>query len=102
VKKAQLWGLIDERWNKTLHRPIHAAGLFLNPAFAYACDFNFDGEVQDGLIECIQRMVPSAEERIEIGRELEIYKTAALTFSYDMAIMSRTTLMPSKFHISFF
>jgi len=102
VKLAQLWGLIDERWNKTLHRPIHAAGLFLNPAFAYACGFNFDAEVQDGLIECIQRMVPSAEERLKIGSEIEIYKRAALTFSYDMAITSRTTLMPGKFHISFF
>jgi hypothetical protein len=40
--------VIDERWNNTLHRPIHAAGLFLNPAFAYACGFNFDGEVMDG------------------------------------------------------
>lgn len=102
MKLAELWGLIDERWNKTLRRPIHVAGLFLNPSFSYARDFSFDGEVLDGLIECIERMVPCAEERAEISKELEIYKSDTLTFSFQMAINSRTTLMPSKFHISLF
>jgi hypothetical protein len=26
-----LWRIIDERWNKQLHRPLHAAGYYLNP-----------------------------------------------------------------------
>ena len=36
TRRAVIWSVIDERWNNTLHRPIHAAGLYLNPAFAYA------------------------------------------------------------------
>eukprot|EP00253_Pinus_taeda_P009492 PITA_09492 len=39
-----LWDVIDSRWTGMLHRPIHAATLFLNPAFSYKCGFDFDGE----------------------------------------------------------
>jgi hypothetical protein len=30
-KYLPLWRIIDERWNKQLHRPLHAAGYYLNP-----------------------------------------------------------------------
>eukprot|EP00253_Pinus_taeda_P008482 PITA_08482 len=51
-KKLLLWGVIDERWNNTLHCPIHAAGLILNPAFSYACGtFRFEMAVNDRMIK---------------------------------------------------
>ena len=52
-KQLLIWGVIDERWNNTLHRPIHAVGLFLNPAFSYACGFDFDAEIMDGFLSCV-------------------------------------------------
>jgi hypothetical protein len=30
-KYIPLWRIIDERWNKQLHRPLHAEGYYLNP-----------------------------------------------------------------------
>ena len=45
-----LWDLIDTRWTRMLHRPIHAATIFLNLAFSYKCNFDFDGEVMEGLL----------------------------------------------------
>jgi hypothetical protein len=30
-KYLPLWRIIDEKWNKQLHRPLHAAGYYLNP-----------------------------------------------------------------------
>ena len=30
-KYMPLWRIIDERWNRQLHRPLHAAGYYLNP-----------------------------------------------------------------------
>ena len=30
-KYLPLWRIIDERWNRQLHRPLHAAGYYLNP-----------------------------------------------------------------------
>jgi hypothetical protein len=88
--------VIDERWNNTLHRPIHAAGLYLNPAFAYACGFNFDGEFIDGFLQCVQRMVLTPAERSDISRQNEIYRMASGMLGYDMVVQDRTTRMPSK------
>ena len=52
-----IWKVIDERWNNTLHRPIHVVGIYLNPAFSYSYGFRFDVEVMDGFLTCVQRMV---------------------------------------------
>eukprot|EP00253_Pinus_taeda_P015356 PITA_15356 len=56
-KQLLLWDVIDERWNNTLHRPIHAAGIYLNPAFSYPCGFLLDAEIMDGFLTCVQRMM---------------------------------------------
>jgi hypothetical protein len=48
-----LWDLNDPRWIKMLHRPIHATIVFLNPAFSYKCNFDFDGEVIEGIHTCL-------------------------------------------------
>jgi len=35
AKYGSIWAIIDEIWNNQLHRPIHAAGYFLNPQYHY-------------------------------------------------------------------
>eukprot|EP00253_Pinus_taeda_P006302 PITA_06302 len=89
-----LWGVIDERWNNTLHRLIHAVGIFLNPTFSYACGFVFDAEIMDGFLTCVQRMVRSLAEHIEISKEIETYRMAGGTFGFEMAVIDRTIKMP--------
>eukprot|EP00253_Pinus_taeda_P008333 PITA_08333 len=89
-----LWGVIDERWNNTFHRPIHAAGIFLNPAFSYACGFAFDAEIMDGFLTCVQRMVRSPAERTKIFKEIETYRMVGGIFGFDMAVTDRTIKMP--------
>ena len=93
TRRDELWSVIDERWNNTLHRPIHAAGLYLNPAFSYACGFQFDTEVMDGFLQCVQRMVLTPSEHLEISKQMESYRMAGGTFSYDMVVQDRTTRM---------
>eukprot|EP00253_Pinus_taeda_P027187 PITA_27187 len=90
-----LWGVIDERWNNTLRRPIHAAGLFLNLAFSYACGFDFDAEIMDGFLSCVQKMVRSPEQRIEISKQIETYRMAGGTFGFEMPINDRMIKMPN-------
>ena len=92
-----LWNVIDERWNNTLHRPIHAAGLFLNPAFSYACGFDFDAEIMDGFLSCVQKMVRSPLQHIEISKQIETYRMAGGTFGFEMAVTDRTTILPGIF-----
>eukprot|EP00253_Pinus_taeda_P033933 PITA_33933 len=90
-RQMMLWDVIDSRWTRMLHRPIHAAALFLNPAFSYKCGFDFDGEVMEGLHSCIQRMVPDPELRSKINREIQYYWDCVGLFGFDDAIRERTS-----------
>jgi hypothetical protein len=91
-----LWDLIDTRWPGMLHRPIHAATIFLNPAFSYKCNFDFDGEVMEGLHACLQRMVLDVVIRLDINREIEMYRDGTGLFGYEDVIASRNILLPHK------
>jgi hypothetical protein len=79
-----------------LHRPIHAATIFLNPAFSYKCNFDFDGEVMEGLHACLQRMVPVVAINVDINREIEMYQDGTGLFGYEDGIASRSILFPRK------
>jgi hypothetical protein len=94
-----IWMVTDDRWNNTLHRPIHVAGLYLNPAFSYIYGFKFDSEVMSNFFECVQMMVPSAADRLELSQEWELYKRSIGLFGFEMAINDRKNIMLSKFHL---
>eukprot|EP00253_Pinus_taeda_P021372 PITA_21372 len=90
----EIWGVIDEQWNNTLHHPIHATELYLNPTFSSACRFRFDAEVMDGFYHCILRMVLTSTECNEISKQLEVYTLGSGTFGYDMDIQDRIARTP--------
>ena len=61
-KYSNIFEIIDKRWECQLHRPLHAAGHFLNPEYFYFDDnIATNQEIIVGLYACIQRLVPSAE-----------------------------------------
>ncbi|WOL07425.1 hypothetical protein Cni_G16166 [Canna indica] len=92
-KYNEVFVIIDNRWNCQLHRPLHAAGHFLNPEFYYANPLlEFDLKVTNGLYECIKRLVPSREVQQQILIELPIYKASGGLFGTDFAISQRNTL----------
>ncbi|WOL01680.1 hypothetical protein Cni_G10397 [Canna indica] len=96
-KYNEVFVIIDNRWNCQLHRPLHAAGPFLNPEFYYANPLlEFDLEVTNGLYECIKRLVPSREVQQKILIELPIYKASGGLFGTDFAISQRNTLAPAQ------
>nr|KYP37329.1 hypothetical protein KK1_041470 [Cajanus cajan] len=56
-----LWEIIDQRWDKQLHWPLHAAGYYLNPILHYAPNFKVDWEVKRGFIDCMEKIVGDFE-----------------------------------------
>ena len=82
------------RWSILVHRPIHAATLFLNLAFSYKCNFDFDDEVLEGLLTCIQRMVPEYDTRNAINCDIEVYRDGTGAFVFGDIIRDRTLFMP--------
>ncbi|CAL9764066.1 unnamed protein product [Musa acuminata subsp. burmannicoides] len=96
-KYEKIFTIIDERWNCQLHRPLHAAGYYLNPEFFYKIkSVGFDAEVLSGLYQCVARLVPSIEVQDKIIHELSLYKNAEGLFGIPIAVRSRTTTSPAE------
>ena len=50
-KYEDIFKITDHRWDVQLHRPLHAAGYFLNPEFFYANpNFTQEDEIMTGCI----------------------------------------------------
>ncbi|XP_077245531.1 uncharacterized protein LOC143885307 [Tasmannia lanceolata] len=93
-KYEQIWNIIDERWDRQLHRPLHAAGYFLNPRFQYETSNDVDIEIKVGLLDCLERMVPSSKERVLIGNQIDKFKKAEGLFGREMAKLMRKEQLP--------
>ncbi|XP_020549762.1 uncharacterized protein LOC105162262 [Sesamum indicum] len=95
-KYKDVFALIDARWNVQLHRPLHAAGYYLNLEFYYAnSNVEQDEEVKQGLYACIRRVVPTIELQDKILDELPKYKKVEGLFGIPFAIRHRTTKAPA-------
>eukprot|EP00253_Pinus_taeda_P033448 PITA_33448 len=97
------WAIIDERWNNQLHRPTHAAGYFLNPRYHYKAKATgaLRGEVRDGLIDCIDRMIPLECDQLEIHRQVTNFTNASGTFGKNLAKIAREADEPAQWWEAF-
>ena len=95
-KYGPIWDIIDRRWQNQLHRPIHAAAYFLNPAFRFRPEFKADAEVLTGLYTVIQRLSSDENSAAAIVELDEFNNKEGPLFSGRMAIKAQTTLQPGK------
>eukprot|EP00253_Pinus_taeda_P002278 PITA_02278 len=103
AKYGPIWAIIDERWNNQLHRPIHAAGYFLNPRYHYKAKESgaLRGEVRDGMIECIERMIPLESDQLEVHRQATTFSNATGTFGKNLAKIAREADEPAQWWEAF-
>jgi hypothetical protein len=57
-----MWDIIDDRWDKQMHRPLHAASYYLNPKLHYGVDFKAYFKVKRGLYDYLERMTGDVKE----------------------------------------
>uniref|UniRef100_A0A6N2K340 BED-type domain-containing protein n=1 Tax=Salix viminalis TaxID=40686 RepID=A0A6N2K340_SALVM len=86
--------VIDARWDKQLHSPLHAAGSFLNPGIFFRPSFSKQNEVTRGLLSTIIRLVPDYDIQDNISAQIEEYKKATGDFGISLAIRQRAKLNP--------
>ncbi|XP_028092495.1 uncharacterized protein LOC114292681 [Camellia sinensis] len=101
-KYKDVFQIIDQRWNAQLHRPLHAAGFYLNPEFFYkdprAAKHK---EIVSGLYQCISRLIPVLEVQDKVTADLKKYENAKGLFGIPMAIRQRTTRVPADWWSSY-
>ncbi|XP_050941288.1 uncharacterized protein LOC127149549 [Cucumis melo] len=89
-KYKDIFTIIDRRWELQLHRPLHAAGYYLNPSFYYSnLNIQEDDEIVNGLYSCITKMVTSLDIQDKILAELSKYKRVEALFGQPLAIRQR-------------
>ncbi|XP_057779683.1 uncharacterized protein LOC130998269 [Salvia miltiorrhiza] len=85
------------KWDCQLHRPLHAAGHFLNPDILYDNkQLEFDMEVTRGLYDTIERLVPSKDVQDKILVEMASYKSCGGLFGSDFAERRRKKIPPAQ------
>lgn len=93
-KYKDIFKLIDDRWNCQLHRPLHAAGHFLNPSLFYNDPrIGKDVEVTNGLLACIHKL-STPEDELKIHAELHTYRSGEGLFGNPIAKKMRAKLSP--------
>ncbi|XP_050241162.1 uncharacterized protein LOC126690071 [Quercus robur] len=96
--KGSLYGhyirVIDARWDKQLHSPLHAAGCFLNLAIYFRSSFKRQNDVQRGLLSTLMRLVPDPNIQDKISSQLDEYKKSIGDFGTSLAIRQRERLNP--------
>ncbi|XP_011660188.2 uncharacterized protein LOC105436349 [Cucumis sativus] len=101
-KYKDIFTIIDKRWELQLHRPLHAAGYYLNPSFYYSNpNSQEDDEIVNGLYSCITKMVASLEVQDKILVELSKYKRAKALFGQPLAIRQRDKISPVEWWDNF-
>lgn len=87
-----------------MHRPLHAAGQYLNLTIfyanvqaIYACS-----EVMDGMLECVEKLVPDQIIQDKIMKEeMPKYRKAVSSFARPSPIRNRTQMGPGKYSLFF-
>ena len=87
--------ILDNRWDSQLHKNLHAAGYWLNPA----CRFNVEEfekhkATTSGLLDVIERYAygdPILQP--QLTSEMRIFKNAEQYFGRQPAIRERSTVM---------
>jgi hypothetical protein len=94
---SEIFEIIDKRWECQLHRPLHAAGHFLNPRHFYS-DQNIakDKEVTNGLYACIERLSIDETWNDKALTEIAQYRRGIGTFGTPSAVRMRKAMAPGK------
>ncbi|KAG8391077.1 hypothetical protein BUALT_Bualt01G0150300 [Buddleja alternifolia] len=90
-KYLPIWKRIDDRRASQLHKPLHAAGYYLNPQLRFDKKFSAHEEVKDGLYQCMERML-SYKDRLKADVQLDFYGNVKGEFGSQIAIDSRKLL----------
>ncbi|XP_075106580.1 uncharacterized protein LOC107822989 [Nicotiana tabacum] len=93
-KYVKVFQIIDA--NEQLHRPLHAAGFFLNPSHFYEHHENnsLAKEVWTGFHQVVIKLTPDEDLQEKIVDQLATSKAAEGLFKLRLAIKQRTTKSP--------
>eukprot|EP00253_Pinus_taeda_P029752 PITA_29752 len=96
-----VWQIIDSRWDRQLHSPLHATEAYLNPSLFYneGPSIQRDLEVMIGVMICIENMFPDQDILDKINIRRDMYKETSGMFGFNSSQHLNDKKMPSHWWI---
>ncbi|RVX06633.1 hypothetical protein CK203_029523 [Vitis vinifera] len=91
-----MFKIIQDRWQKTLKHPLHAAAYFLNPRFQYRRGVGSDPELLQAVHDVFAKLDPTTESLGQFGNELVLFRDAKRGFGDRTTIASRSTMVHAE------
>ncbi|GAU45878.1 hypothetical protein TSUD_401040 [Trifolium subterraneum] len=92
---------IKANFNGVVRRPLHVAGLYLNPMICYAPGFTDDEEVVDDMYDCLLRLVEDPGKIAKVDEQLEDFKARKGKFGSEFATYALGTKTPTQWWESY-
>ncbi|RVW22823.1 hypothetical protein CK203_103197 [Vitis vinifera] len=87
---------LDNRWDRTLKHPLHAAAFFLNPRFQYKRGVGTDPDLLQAVHEVFAKLDPTSKGLSQFGNEIILFRDAKRGFGDRAAIASRSEMVPAE------
>ncbi|KAL4287008.1 hypothetical protein AHAS_Ahas19G0143200 [Arachis hypogaea] len=93
--------ILDTHWDSQLHKNLHVAGYWLNPAFRFNADeFEKYKQTTSGLLDVIEKYAyGELELNSKLTSEIRIYKNAEDDFRRQSALRQRSTVMLDQLNL---
>ncbi|KAL5746470.1 hypothetical protein ACOSP7_027616 [Xanthoceras sorbifolium] len=86
--------IVDRKWRDQLHSPLHAAAAYLNPSIQYNPEIKFLGSIKEDFFKVLEKLLPTAETRRDITKQILTFSRASGMFSCKLAMEARDTVSP--------
>ncbi|XP_039119289.1 uncharacterized protein LOC120255512 [Dioscorea cayenensis subsp. rotundata] len=95
--------IVDSRWDRQLHKNLHAAGYWLNPRFQYNNqEMENHKHTISGLLDVIERYSnENSDLRSKLTSEMKFFRTAQGDFGRRSAISDRNLMAPDEWWLCY-
>ncbi|XP_057803146.1 uncharacterized protein LOC131018440 [Salvia miltiorrhiza] len=90
----EIWNIIDDKWEKQLHRDLHATAYYLNPQFRWGENVSEHAEIKKGLFNCMERMIKDNDTYLKVDVQLDEYKNKRELFGSRASMSTYTSRAP--------
>lgn len=94
VKCNTFLDIVDKKWHKYLHSPLHSAAAFLNPSIQYNPEIKFLGSIKEDFFGVLEKLLPTPDLRRDITNQILLFTRATGMFGCNLAKEAIDTVSP--------
>lgn len=97
IKCKTFLDIVDKKWQKYLHSPLHSAAAFLNPSVQYNPEIKFLGSIKEDFFRVLEKLLPTPDLRRDITNQILLFTRATGMFGCNLAKEAIDTVSPGMY-----